>query len=152
MVHTLDGYPPYMPDHDFVAFVASPDAIGTWVATRRTEVVGHVALHRSSSIAVMELATKATGLDADQLGVVARLLVAPEARRLGVGRLLLETAAREASGRGLMPILDVTTTFVPAVALYEQSGWSRPGTVAVEFPDGTRIEEFVYVAPDSTHG
>jgi hypothetical protein len=43
-------------------------------------------------------------------------------------------------------ILDVTTSFEAAVALYENSGWQRLGRVAVALPGGTRIEELVYLA------
>jgi hypothetical protein len=39
------------------------------------------------------------------------------------------------------------TRFHTAIALYERSGWTRLGAVVVELPDGTTIEEFVYVAP-----
>src|SRR3954463_11104404 len=55
-VHAGDGYPPYMPNGDFVGFLDSPDAICAWVATDESELVGHVALHSNSSKAVMDLA------------------------------------------------------------------------------------------------
>jgi hypothetical protein len=46
-----------------------------------------------------------------------------------------------------VPIVDVVTRHEPAVALYDNSGWTRLGTVEVELPDGTTIEEFVYRSP-----
>jgi len=146
-VHAADGYPPYLPDGDFTGFTSSPDAIDAWVATKQGAVLGHVALHRTSSPPVIRLATSELSVEATRLAVVARLLVAPEARRHGIGRLLLERAARAAYDRGLQPILDVATRFAAAVSLYERSRWRRLGTVSVEFPDGTAIEEFVYQAP-----
>lgn len=57
----LDGYPPRLAG-DPHAFIASSDAIGAWVAEEAEEVVGHVALHRSSSPEVMALASQVTGL------------------------------------------------------------------------------------------
>jgi GNAT superfamily N-acetyltransferase len=136
-----------MPDGDFTRFIASPEAVDAWVATRHDAVLGHVALHRTSSPAVIDLATTKLAVEATRLGVVARLLVAPDARRAGMGRLLLERAASEAHDRGLRPILDVTTRFEAAVSLYERSGWQRLGAVVVELPNGTSIDEFVYHAP-----
>jgi GNAT superfamily N-acetyltransferase len=150
-VHATDGYPPYLPNDDFVEFLASPDAIGAWVATRDEAIVGHVALHGGSSREVINLAASVMGVEPARLGVVARLLVSPDARRSGIGRLLLEHAVDEASRRGLVSILDVTVEFEAAVALYENSGWQRLGTTEVELADGTRIEEFVYLAPTTDH-
>jgi len=143
-VHAVDGYPPYMPDDDFRGFVASPDALGAWVAVAGDEILGHVALHRSSHVAVTQLATSALGVGPDQLGVVARLLVASSARRQGIGGVLLERATREAQERHLVAILDVAMSLPAAVALYDRSGWTRLGTVVFEPPEGWPIEEFVY--------
>src|SRR5262245_49679054 len=60
-VHALDGYPPYMPDDDFHGFLVAHDVHGAWVAVIEDRVVGHFALHRRSTRAVMRLATSATG-------------------------------------------------------------------------------------------
>jgi len=83
----------------------------------------------------------------DQLGVVARLLVSPYARRQQIGRTLLNAASSEAASRGLWPILDVVTTFEAAVNLYESCGWARVGQVTFRFQDGSSVEEFVYLGP-----
>lgn len=139
-----DGYPPYLPG-DLRDFLASP-AIGAWVADVDGEVVGHVGLHRDSSRPVMALATAATGRPADRLGVVARLAVAPKARRQGVGRALLNTAADEAVERGLWPVLDVAKQFVGAVSLYKHCGWICAGEVAVQLGDAV-LHEFVFIGP-----
>jgi GNAT superfamily N-acetyltransferase len=146
-VHARDGYPPYMPNDDFVSFLASPKAISAWVAIYRGELVGHIALTGNSSNEVMDLAAKSTGLRVERLAVIARLFVSPDTRRNGIGRLLLEQAVGEATTSGLVSILDVATTLEAAIKLYEDSGWRRLGRVAVHLPGGARIEEFVYVAP-----
>jgi GNAT superfamily N-acetyltransferase len=94
----------------------------------------------------MSIAADALTCPADQLGVVARLLVCPDVRRRGVGRALLEVATQEARTLGRWPVLDVSDQFEPAVALYEHSGWVRAGQVHLEL-DGQAIEELVYLGP-----
>jgi GNAT superfamily N-acetyltransferase len=146
-VHALDGYPVFVPDGDFRRFLTSPPALAAWVAVVDAEIIGHVALHPPTSLEVARLVRSQLGMDAFLLGVIARLFVAPSARRRGVARVLMDVAQVEADRRGLVPIVDVVTRHEPAVALYDNSGWTRLGTVEVELPDGTTIEEFVYRSP-----
>ncbi|HTT52223.1 MAG TPA: GNAT family N-acetyltransferase [Streptosporangiaceae bacterium] len=145
-VHERDGYPHYLPG-DVRGFLAGPAAYGAWVAERDSRIAGHVALHRSSSPPVMELASAAAGQPASRLGVVARLLVAPAARRQGVGRALLEHATRQAARRGLCPVLDVAADLSSAIQLYESCGWVLAGAVTVTFRDGNSLDELVYLGP-----
>jgi ribosomal protein S18 acetylase RimI-like enzyme len=143
-VYELDGYPARLPD-DLAAFLAAPDAYGAWVAEHGSAVVGHVALHPhgpASAFASTELETPV-----DRLGVVARLLVSPSARRLGVGRRLLDHASREAMARGLWPILDVAAHYEGAIRLYEACGWRRAGEITYRFDDGGLLDELVFVGP-----
>ena len=146
IIQDLDGYPTPRP-LDLREFLVSPDALGAWVAERDGQVVGHVALHRCSTPEVLEMASRALTRPVDQLGVVARLLVSPDARRENIGRTLLNTASSEATRHGLWPILDVVTTFEAAVNLYERCGWERVGRVTFRFHDGGSVEEFVYLGP-----
>jgi GNAT superfamily N-acetyltransferase len=95
-VHESDGYPVYFPD-GLRPFSASPDAIASWVAEEQGEVVGHVALHRRSTDAVMAMAANALCQPYERMGVIARLLVDPELRREGFRRVLLQTAAESKS-------------------------------------------------------
>jgi GNAT superfamily N-acetyltransferase len=150
-VHAVDGYPPYLPDGDLYGFLVSPDALGAWVAEEGDEIIGHVALHARSSDPVMALASDALTVAPEHLGVVARLLVDPEARGQGIGRSLLASATRHALDRGLWPILDVVSRFQMAISLYESSGWVRIGQVMFRLPDGTDVEEVVYAAPGARH-
>ena len=144
-IHERDGYPPLLP-RGLRAFVASAPALAAWVAVAEGRVVGHVCLNPASSPEVMTLAIEATGADA--FGVVARLFVDPAHRRAGVGEALLATAAGEARRRGLLPILDVSTSFEPAIALYERCGWQRLGSVQVAVgPDRPPFDEIVYALP-----
>jgi GNAT superfamily N-acetyltransferase len=145
-VRSADGYPAHVTG-SLRDFLVSPDAICAWVAVRGEAIVGHVALHRRSSDAVVAFASGRLGRPASGLGVVARLLVAPDSRRQGLGRLLLSTAEQEALARGLHPVLDVVITHRMAIQLYETCGWIRAGAVTSRLRDGTELEEIVYFGP-----
>jgi GNAT superfamily N-acetyltransferase len=150
-VHRRDGYPVYRPD-DLGTFLASPRALAAWVGDERGEIVGHVALHVRGSEAVLALASEALKRAPDELAVVARLLVAPQARGQRLGRLLLDTAAGEARRRNLWPILDVVTTHIDAIRLYERAGWIPAGQVTSTFGNDHVAEEIVFLGPDSVPG
>jgi GNAT superfamily N-acetyltransferase len=145
-VRLADGYPAHVAG-SLRDFLVSQDAICAWVAVAGEEIVGHVALHRRSSDAVVALASGQLDRPANRLGVVARLLVAPDTRRQGLGRLLLSTAEQEALARGLRPILDVVITHRMAIQLYETCGWVRAGAVTSRLRDGAELEEIVYFGP-----
>jgi GNAT superfamily N-acetyltransferase len=145
-VRERDGYPHYLPG-DLRQFLVRPDAYGAWVAERDGRIAGQVALHPRSSPPVMALASAATGQPAGRLGVIARLLVAQDTRRAGVGRALLERGRHEAATRGLWPVLDVAADLTGAIRLYESCGWIRAGAVTVTFRDGNSLDELVYLGP-----
>ena len=148
VVYETDGYPIYLPT-DLREFLVGPVAHGAWVAEEDGNLLGHVALHHRSWEGVMELACKTTGLPGEGLAVVARLLVSPAARRRGIGRALLETAVRKALDLGLCPILDVAVRYEAANLLYRAAGWRSLGTVGFPMPDGTTVDEYVYLGPMS---
>jgi GNAT superfamily N-acetyltransferase len=154
-VHAADRYPRYLPD-DIASFLAPSDPYGCWVAEQDGEVLGHVALVPRGLPATLEVAAGALGRPADQLAVVARLLVSPRARGRGAGRMLLAAATAEAAARGLRPVLDVDTDLAPAIALYESMGWTCAGAVTVRWGDGRTLTEYVYLGPEpdsaSEHG
>jgi GNAT superfamily N-acetyltransferase len=145
-VHTLDGYPGYLPG-SLREFLDSPDAVAAWVAERDGDIVGHAALHATSSPPVVARAREAAGCEADELAFVARLFVAPQGRRVGTGRALLAVATEAAANLGRRPALDVVTGFTAAIALYESCGWTCAGPVTFHAADGTRFEELVYIGP-----
>ena len=146
-VHAADRYPRYLPD-DIASFLAPPDPYGCWVADEGGEVLGHVALVPRGLEATLEVAAGALGRPADQLAVVARLLVSPRARGRGAGRMLLAAATADAAARGLRPVLDVDTDLAPAIALYESQGWTCAGAVTVRWGDGRTLAEYVYLGPE----
>jgi GNAT superfamily N-acetyltransferase len=146
-VRLADGYPVFLPNEDFRRFVELRGCFAAWVAEIDGEVVGQVALHPAGLLPVVGLIRSTLDLHPERLGAVSRLMVAPTARRRGVGKQLLEVAATEASRRGLVPILDVVRRHESAVALYENSGWTRVGPVEIDLPDGTMVDELVFLAP-----
>ena len=95
----------------------------------------------------MEAAASALQRDVSALAVVARLVVDPAVRRVGIGRALLQVAADAARQRGLHLILDVATRCHGAIALYGDSGWRNVGEVTMVFRDGTELRSYVFVAP-----
>jgi ribosomal protein S18 acetylase RimI-like enzyme len=145
--HLVDGYPKYLPG-DLRSFIMSNDALGAWVAARDGEVLGHVAVHRSSAQEVMDVVVSATGLGEDGIAVVARLLVAPAARRQGIGRALLDKATRRAANLGRRAVLEVVEDHRAAIALYEKCGWTRAGRVDRVLPGNLPLRELVFVAPE----
>lgn len=146
-MHASDGYPIYGA-HDLPGFLTLPDALGIWVALVGDELVGHVALRASAEPrTIVESAGRFLDLPLDALCVVTRLLVAPGARRLGIGVLLLDEAVGRARRLGLVPVLGVDEGS-GAVAFYERCGWRRVEPVAVRVPSGEEIVQVVYVAPD----
>ncbi len=145
-VHARDGYPRYGAD-DLPGFLSLSDALGVWVAVYGDVLVGHVALRPTAQPPEMgEVASRFLELPAEELCTVTRLLVAPSARRLGVGVLLLETAIDAAHGRRLVPVLGVDEG-TGAVAFYERCGWRRVAPLTVRTPSGEDLVQVVYVAP-----
>jgi GNAT superfamily N-acetyltransferase len=147
LVHAADGYPVVLQD-DVRSFIAPENCLAAWVCELDRAVVGHVALHTVWSDEVACLASSSLQRPRDTFASVSRLFVDPACRRRGIGAQLLELATREAHARSLLPVLDVVTTYASAVALYERLGWTRLGTVALPMPDGRRIDEHVYAAPE----
>jgi GNAT superfamily N-acetyltransferase len=147
-VHLRDGYPVKL-QSDVRSFIVTSNCHAAWVAEACGSLVGHVSLHTVWSDAVAALACGVLGCQRDQLGAVSRLFVAPESRGGGIGQALLDAAAKAARARSLHPVLDVATSYGPAIRLYEAANWERLGTVWLEMPDGEPIAEHVYAAPAS---
>lgn len=71
-------------------------------------------------------------------GDLKKLLVHRRARGLGLSRLLMQAAEREAARRGRSLLVLDTATGEPAEGIYEKLGWIRAGVVPnyALFPDG----------------
>jgi ribosomal protein S18 acetylase RimI-like enzyme len=146
IVKRVDGYPPRGPV-DVERFMVPPEQLAAWVAEIDSVVVGHVALHATGANDTVHLAARHTGKAPEELAVVARVIVSPTARRIGVGHALLDTAVTGAHERGQHPILEVAVHFDAAIGLYESCGWKRVGEVTIAFPDEPSLQRYVYVGP-----
>jgi GNAT superfamily N-acetyltransferase len=142
-VHQVDDYPMFLPDGDLVRFLTRPTPIVAWVAVRGARIVGHVALHDTTSRPVMELVEDRA--PTSTAAYVARQLVDPSSRGRGVGRRLLEHARRAAVEKGRSPFLDVvdTPTAAAAISLYRHAGWEEIGRVRFELV-GEEVDELVF--------
>ncbi|MFC7360893.1 GNAT family N-acetyltransferase [Nocardioides astragali] len=146
-VHRTDGYPRYLPD-DAPRFITPPYESAAWVAEEDGEIVGHVGVHEAAGDPILDAAQRATGLGAEQLAVIARLLVAPLTRRTGLGQALLETATSHARMRGRRAVLDVVQDAAAPIALYEANGWTRLEPLSLEVTDRNSLDLWVYLGPE----
>jgi GNAT superfamily N-acetyltransferase len=146
-IHRKDHYPLHITAGQVPAFLGSGPEAAAWVAEEDGRIVGHVALHIPPDYPTLELAGARTGLPPDGLVLLARLFVAPSARRTGLGRTLLRHAAAQARVLGRRAVLDVGQTLASAVALYEAEGWSRVGELHLPLDEETMLDLWVYVSP-----
>jgi GNAT superfamily N-acetyltransferase len=148
----VDGYPRYWPAKP-ARFLRAQGETDAWVAELDGRVVGQVALHRAEGEPVLALAQEATGLPAERLAVLARLLVHPDVRGRGVGRALVRTATQRARATGRRAVLDVLKSTTGPARLYESEGWTRLGPTSLDlsgfgYGDVPPLELWVYLAPE----
>lgn len=145
-VHRADGYPVDWPEHP-AEWLAQPSLLAAWVAELDGRVAGHISLSLSGTgDAAPGLWSARAGVGPDATAVVGRLFVAPEARGLGIGRLLLDRAVGEARSRQLRPVLDVVASDTAAIALYERLGWELLAEVEQEWGPGRTVAVRCYAA------
>lgn len=145
-VHESDGYP--------VEGVKNPEAwlspeglLAAWVAELDGNVVGHVAINSPQpGEEVARLWRKKSGYDDSDIGVLARLFVAREARTASAGKRLMEAATAYAQERHLRLVLEVLTKDAAAIRLYERLGWQRIGEAVHTF-GGKQVDAVCFVAP-----
>lgn len=136
------------------ALADAPDAFGsTYEAaaarpeqvwkSRLAELDGHLdaALLAEVDGAPAGLAWGRIEPDAQHTATVYQMWVAPEHRRSGAGRRLLDTVVAWAAGRGVTSVcLDVTIGNEPAERLYEAAGFRVCGPPAPLRPDSPLME------------
>jgi len=144
--HERDGYPRYW-RRDPERFLVGERETAAFVAEHEGALVGHVAVHRAAGDPVLAAAQRRTGLAPEHLAVVARLLVSPDARRLGVGRALLDRATRHAHAQGSRPVLDVIQVDDAPARLYERAGWERLEPVTLPIEGQQPLLLWVYLGP-----
>jgi GNAT superfamily N-acetyltransferase len=144
--HEGDGYPRYW-RADPERFLVGERETSAFVAEHDSALVGHVALHDAAGDPTLPAAQRRCGLPAAGLAVVARLLVSPDARRLGVGRALLRAATEHAHAEGRRPVLDVIQADSGPVGLYERAGWERLEPLILPIEGHPSLLLWVYLGP-----
>ncbi len=100
-----------------------------YLAGRDTFLVAQAGRHLSGYIA---------GLMDGYQGYIASIAVAPESRRQGIGRALLDAVQHKFIARGANAMaLHVRAGNAPAIALYRQFGFATQQQVAGYYADGT---------------
>lgn len=151
-VHETDGYPVEGVSNPR-EWLQLPDPIGQWTALLDDEPVGHVALIRpQSDDGAPALLADRDGVPFSQIGLLARLFVAPSARRHSLAKQLVRVVDAEARSLGLHLALDVMNKDHAAIALYETLGWTTLGTFRHAHGTGQTTEARAFAAPPSGLG
>lgn len=151
VVHVTDGYP-VEGVSDPVGWLSPAGMVGAWVAEVDGRVVGHVAVGRGGAGEVaVRMWVERSGADPDQVGVLARFFVVPEARGLAAGTALVEAATADARARGVRLVLDVLTKDTAAIRLYRRLGWTELGPAVHRFASG-EVDALCFVSPEGRTG
>lgn len=131
---------PYRPDD------ALPFWQGVAAAVGRGEVLLLVAEDEAGRVVGTVQVGFASKPNQPHRGDLMKLLVHRSARGLGLSRLLMEAAEKEAKARGRWLLVLDTATGSPAEAIYERFGWSRTGVVPdyALFPDGSYCSTTIF--------
>lgn len=131
-------------------WLAAPNELAAWVAEHQGAVVGHIALHPTASPGQDPGADdasaqwqRATGVAADRLAVVSRLMT--DGSVPGSGTALLAHAVNAARSEGRAPVLLVDPSSA-ALGFYRRRGWHRIGTAAQQWGE-YRVDAVLMVAP-----
>lgn len=131
---------PYRPDD------ALPFWQGVAAAVGRGEVLLLVAENEEGRVVGTVQVGFASKPNQPHRGDLMKLLVHRSARGLGLSRLLMDAAEKEAKARGRWLLVLDTATGSPAEAIYERFGWQRTGVVPdyALFPDGSYCSTTIF--------
>jgi GNAT superfamily N-acetyltransferase len=118
--------------------------LDSWVAEVDDQVIGHVSLDRSDEHAGAAFWTAATGLEAEGLGVVSRLMAHPDHRRLHVASRLIDCVLRRCDELSLWPALEVATADFKAIGFYDALGWRLVGTQPADERNQIAVHAYVW--------
>jgi GNAT superfamily N-acetyltransferase len=146
-VHLADRYPVRWPQ-DPARWLVGRAGLRAWVSESACALDGHLSLHGTDETRARPQWLEALPAPVEQLAVVSRFFVAPDARGRGVGSALISAAEDHAATHGLRLVLDVADHNLDAIAFYERRGWSRVGTASLLLEDGqTTLALVLFVLP-----
>lgn len=126
-VHAADGYPVEGVNQPEL-WLTPPGLLRAWVAEVAGKVVGHIAITDPQGEEAVRLYLEQNESRENQLAVMARLYVVPEARGRSLGERLVRAATNYAQGEGLILVGDVMSKDTAAIRLYERLGCRFIGT------------------------
>lgn len=150
-VYEKDGYPVQGVDQA-IEFLSGPQTLQAWVAISNSDdknIIGHIAMSSSSSsedISV-QLWKQQHDDQVDDIAVLERLFVDPEARGMGVAEALMRAVTAEGQRRRLRVVLFALEKDQGAMRLYEKVGWRTYGTQQYRYGDGKAMDAVCYVSP-----
>lgn len=136
----------------FMLPMTSPKAESFWASVaasvQRSERVLLVATDNAGEILGTAQVIWATAENQPHRAEVAKMLVHPRARRLGVGAALLKAVEKAATDAG-KTLLVLDTASLDAERLYERGGWLRVGTIPnyALWPHGPPCATVVFYKP-----
>jgi ribosomal protein S18 acetylase RimI-like enzyme len=117
---------------------------------REKRIVGHVSVGEPRGEGAVALWTDRSDNAKDEIAVLGRLFVHPDARSVALGERLTRTAMKWATEAGRRLVLDVMEKDQGAIRLYERLGWTEFGRITHEVPDSSvDVPARCYVAPPS---
>jgi ribosomal protein S18 acetylase RimI-like enzyme len=144
-VRGVDTYSVLWPK-DPARWLAPSKELAAWVARDATPGIhGYVALHPVGNDPARGMWTAASGVEAERMMVLSRLIVSPMRRRAGIGEALVTVATRYAYEREALPVLSVAEHNVDAIRLYGCLGWRKVGELDIDL--GRPITFVAYVGP-----
>lgn len=148
-VYLADRYPVRWPQ-DPARWLAGRAGLAAWVSESAGAPDGHLSLHGTDEKRAHPPWREAVPVPVEELAVVSRFFVAPDARGRGVGSALMSAAEDHAATHGLRLVLDVADHNLDAIAFYERGGWRRVGAASLLLDDGqTMLPLVLFVLPES---
>ncbi|MGW0331260.1 GNAT family N-acetyltransferase [Streptomyces sp. NPDC003011] len=146
VVHGVDGYPVEGVDQP-EAWLMPEGLIQGWVAEISGNIVGHVCITWGRDEAAVDLFLEQSDRSRNEIAVMARLFVVPEARGHSVGVRLVQEATDYARRHGLALVGDVMKKDVAAIRLYERLGCRILGTTVHSYGAGQEVPALCFAAP-----
>lgn len=145
-VYQKDGYPVGI-DGNYLPFLQSALIEHSWVAEIDGSIVGHVAIGKATNDDVAVALWRQRFPEVENIAVMERLFVDPQARGNGVAGKLIETAVNWGKETSVRLVLFVLLKDKNATALYQRLGWTQFGTTTFRYGDGQRMKALCFVSP-----